>query len=133
MGKKKSKDSVGRPCPYCRRVLISAAEAGDTWGRKATIEHIKTRADGGDNDPSNLLIVCERCNNLRGDLDYDIFCAFARGVIQQYPDAPTIVLRKSLRQFVASLAEIAIRNPRAKNKALGVAILDLGRSLENAP
>jgi 5-methylcytosine-specific restriction endonuclease McrA len=36
---------------------------------KATIEHVKRIADGGTDEYFNLVMACEKCNNLKGDID----------------------------------------------------------------
>ena len=95
----------------------------------ATVEHVIPQGKGGSNDAWNILLACQRCNGLRGDLPYEIFEKFARVVIRQYPDAPTPILRLALRQFVDSLAEIAIRNRKESNRALSLALLALGERL----
>ncbi len=43
-----------RKCAYCRTVLR---------GRAYHVDHIKPLARGGDNRPSNIQILCQKCNN----------------------------------------------------------------------
>lgn len=123
----RAKDNAGRPCPYCRRMMISTSQASGLTGEDrwlaASIEHIQCRSNDGSNDPVNIIIACVRCNNLRGDLDYELYCEFARSVLQQYPNAPTIVLRKLLRNFVEALSVHSLNNSRAVKQAIRFTLL----------
>ena len=40
---------------------------------RATVEHLKTRASGGTDATNNLIICCNRCNGLRGQLKIKTF------------------------------------------------------------
>ena len=40
-------------CPFCGESAVSALE----------IHHIESRADGGDNEPENLILVCSTCHS----------------------------------------------------------------------
>lgn len=128
-----TKASVGKRCFYCRRTMLSSSYNTDPnpiiRGLSTTAEHVQCRAHGGGNESTNLVPACSRCNNLRGHLNYDIFSTFARHVLQEYPNAPTVYLRGSLYRFVTSLAEIAIRNKAETNRALSHALLTLGDDL----
>jgi 5-methylcytosine-specific restriction endonuclease McrA len=39
----------------------------------STIEHVIPKSFGGSDDPSNLAMSCNRCNNNRGDMDAEMF------------------------------------------------------------
>ena len=41
----------------------------------ATCDHKLSFADGGSNAISNIVIACRNCNNLKGQIDYDVFVA----------------------------------------------------------
>lgn len=74
-------DQAGACC-YCERAMagrheptrIAAARLGircsEVRSRRATIEHLKRRADGGGNQPGNLRASCEDCNFRRQGHDW---------------------------------------------------------------
>lgn len=45
------------PCCYCKEVFMVAT---------LTVEHVTPLCLGGTNDPSNIALACEPCNNDRG-------------------------------------------------------------------
>lgn len=60
----------GHRCAYCerkssKRVLLS-------------LDHLTTRARGGDDDPSNLITACIRCNVERGTLSLTAYVGKSR-------------------------------------------------------
>lgn len=131
-----AKDGVGKPCHYCKRIMLPYDNSDKVnpvlAGQECSIEHVTPRALGGKDHTDNLLHACRRCNSLRGHLAYTIFAMFANVILKQYPDAPTIFLRASLVQFITSLAEIAINNKRESKKAIGLAQSRLVHDLKNA-
>ena len=54
-------------CLWCNRSVENNGEA--------CIDHLVPQSKGGDNDPSNLLTSCKRCNDHRGDLSAKEFIA----------------------------------------------------------
>ena len=54
-------------CPYCGHQM--------TGHRKPTREHILPTSRGGTNSPPNVIIVCNPCNNLKGNLTLREFYA----------------------------------------------------------
>lgn len=46
--------------------------------RKATLEHVATQGQGGTDHPSNLVMSCSGCNNLRGDMKFNKFLKLRR-------------------------------------------------------
>jgi hypothetical protein len=48
----------GLACAYCGE--------GVEDGVSLTLDHLLPRSDGGDNDASNLITACHRCNSARG-------------------------------------------------------------------
>lgn len=51
--------AVGQPCPRCGVVMVPAHLQ---TSRSVTVDHALPRALGGSNDPSNLRVLCRRCN-----------------------------------------------------------------------
>jgi 5-methylcytosine-specific restriction endonuclease McrA len=46
---------------------LRCARCGD-FSHFQTMDHIKSRCDGGDNDINNLQILCKRCHELKDNL-----------------------------------------------------------------
>jgi 5-methylcytosine-specific restriction endonuclease McrA len=44
------------PCHWCRCLVTFA---------QATVDHVRPRSEGGPDDPSNIVIACDDCNQLR--------------------------------------------------------------------
>lgn len=128
------KNSQERHCCYCKREVLAPSFAEDPdpmlRGRVGSVEHKLPRVKGGTNAPENLLLACQRCNSMRGHLDYDLFKMFAHYILEKYPNAPNVYLRGALQQFVTSLAEIAIRNKRESRRAIGLTLLKLNDDLK---
>lgn len=65
----------GQGSKWCSKAKRAAIYARDenrcVWcghdGRMLTIDHLIPRSKGGNNDPSNLVTTCMRCNRLRGN------------------------------------------------------------------
>ena len=55
-------NKVGTNCPICGNIMSKPK-----YNRcfSATIEHIDRLADGGRNDPTNIIIICRLCNQGR--------------------------------------------------------------------
>lgn len=53
----------GRKCCYCRRAVYLDYDHGN---QTATLEHLRRRADGGNDHRDNLAVACHRCNSQRG-------------------------------------------------------------------
>lgn len=117
-------------CCYCREKLTRLKEGGDRNEFVATYEHVIPRSKNGDNSKENLKLCCQRCNNLRGNMELEIFDFFARTVIHSQPLTPTPILRKSLKQFIESLAAIAVRNRKEANKAASHALLLIAHDMK---
>ncbi len=130
--KKKRGDAnsaCGDPCIYCKRKMLPTSYLDDIDPVKRlqtiSVEHIIPRSKGGTNEDHNLTYACARCNSMRGSLDFELFMMFARHVLQKYPNENSILLRSALIQFVTSLAELAIRNRKASNRAISLSLLHL--------
>lgn len=116
----------GQKCPYCKREMLGPTDVHhDTSERMATIEHIVTQGRGGETQASNMIWVCRRCNNLRGDIPYEVFVQFARIIIVQYPEIPKPFLRNALREFILHLALGALGKRSALNHAVSMGLLRL--------
>ncbi len=59
----------GLACAYCGATIEDGAQF--------TLDHIKTRSNGGTHHESNLVTACTRCNSSRGDRSV---AGFARSV-----------------------------------------------------
>jgi 5-methylcytosine-specific restriction endonuclease McrA len=55
----------GTACHWCGRQMRHATISGRLPDDYITIDHIVGRADGGSDDPSNLVLACYRCNQRR--------------------------------------------------------------------
>jgi 5-methylcytosine-specific restriction endonuclease McrA len=122
--------AAGQKCPYCRRTM-----EGDVHGVRdlsPTVDHVITQGRRGDNHPENLIWCCKRCNNLRGSVPYDVFVAFSRYVLIQFPNHPAAFLRNALREFVYWLAFAALGKKDDVNHAVRMSLLQLAGDMENA-
>ncbi len=130
---RRRKDSVGRPCPYCKRRMLAHKDVRDerSHGLVATVEHIKTQASGGTHEAINIMIACQRCNNLRGQLDYDLFLDFARTIIQKFPNTPTVILREYLNAYVRELAAIGFHSVKKRRAVMSAVLLDISERIKN--
>ena len=52
-------------CCYCKRKMIPPCASNMNWGRKATVEHLQPKSQGGADHPSNYALACFKCNNER--------------------------------------------------------------------
>lgn len=126
------KTGVGKNCEYCKRKMVKDGtdESFEDPGRVTSIEHKKyPRSKGGGNEPENLAFACKRCNNLRGAIAIEFFEPFARVVVQQYPDAPTPVLREALRNFIYHIAELSLKNRSGINAATLATLIDIDQQV----
>lgn len=57
-------------CHYCSIELVPACEANQNEPRKATLDHIQPRANGGADHLRNIVLACQRCNQLKGEMPY---------------------------------------------------------------
>lgn len=137
---KKHRWKVGQPCHWCRVAMTPPVASEKHLATTATDEHLITQGKFKKlkdpelrklkDHPDNVVIACFRCNNLRGNISFEIFEEFARVVLRPYPYAPTPFLRASLRQFMDSLAEIGIRNRKESRRALSLALLAFSDMME---
>lgn len=56
-----------RRCPCCG---VQLTWGGNTSDRSATTEHLVLKSHGGSNHEFNVLIICWKCNNRRGNKDW---------------------------------------------------------------
>jgi len=66
----------------------------------ATIEHVIPRCKGGLNSPKNYAISCNRCNNNRGDLDWQVFMDRKHQVIQKEKNKRQRDMEKRLEKWL---------------------------------
>ncbi len=59
----------GGLCFYCD-VPTTLPTESNPIPTTATVEHLTRKADGGTNDPDNLVMACSRCNSTRGKTDW---------------------------------------------------------------
>lgn len=52
-------------CAYCECKLDLV---GDNETRRATLDHVIPRSEGGPNHESNLVVACGPCNQAKGDM-----------------------------------------------------------------
>lgn len=67
-------DRDGWECRYCHHPLGRRDEPGI---RRATIDHVTARKNGGTDALSNLALACRRCNRAKGHQNYWDFRAKA--------------------------------------------------------
>jgi hypothetical protein len=118
----------GDKCCYCRREMYAPNSTGAKLNPSqiVTIEHYYyPQSRGGGNDDYNIKLACYRCNNLRGDVNVYVFQKFAEVVLRKYPNAPTIILRNSLKQYISSVLDFVASNNQALIKASSLALLSL--------
>lgn len=67
----------GNQCHYCNRA-VHLDMTRRTHSKAATLDHVRTIAEGGGNEMWNLVVACKRCNEQRGTMPYDQF----RGIMK---------------------------------------------------
>ena len=63
----------GMACVYCG--------AGIEDGATLTLDHVRTRSNGGGNEAGNLVTCCRKCNTARGDRGVGKFCLDVAGYL----------------------------------------------------
>lgn len=51
------------PCPYCRKQMLVLVRR-----LAPTRDHVHPKSRGGSDGPENILVVCSKCNNDKGNL-----------------------------------------------------------------
>lgn len=70
----------GWRCVWCRDRVINGDGPRPNGVRRATLDHIVPRKQGGTNVTHNLITACDRCNSERGELTVFAFAQrLARG------------------------------------------------------
>ena len=83
--------AYGRPCDYCDKKLVIDCMVCD---------HIIPLSLGGNSTPSNLQMICRRCNTRKGPLTDRYFRKLLKWLNRQTKDLRNYVLRKlSSRDF----------------------------------
>ncbi len=73
----------GERCAYCGCTF----EAGTD--RRATVDHVVALARGGPDTRENCVAACQRCNELKRDMDVDLFRKYRpwmSGEVRSPPD-----------------------------------------------
>ena len=68
-------------CCYCDLPLTWR---GHQNPRRATIEHLRRRADGGGNELDNLALACRECNERRGTMNWLLYKSMKRGELREF-------------------------------------------------
>ncbi|MFL5015095.1 MAG: HNH endonuclease [Rhizobium sp.] len=78
-------DKQDGKCCYCdQHVILSYRWRDQQRPDAATIEHLRRRADGGTDHPSNIAMACKACNESRQELDWLTYRSLKRGEIHEY-------------------------------------------------
>lgn len=90
----------GLACCYC----------GDSveGGAKLTLDHLRAHANGGTNNPTNLVTCCHRCNSARGKRSWKAFAFKVADYVNHGVKASDIV------QHITRTSRRAIDVPAAK-------------------
>jgi 5-methylcytosine-specific restriction endonuclease McrA len=75
----------GKGCTYCSCNLTVA---------NIVCDHIQPISNGGDSTPSNLQIICRRCNVRKGNLSHKDFKRVLKWINKQPKDVSKYILRK---------------------------------------
>ncbi len=67
----------GGKCCYCGKETKRNTKARDQ--SKATIEHLRRKAEGGCNGNHNLAMACLKCNQGRGSMDWLTYKSYVLG------------------------------------------------------
>ena len=84
-------ESYGTKCVYCDTTLVVSNMACD---------HIIPLSMGGGSIPSNLHIVCGRCNTRKGPLTHKDYKSFLKSISKLNEDVVKYVLRKLAKSEV---------------------------------
>ena len=119
-------------CHYCKRPMLDpkTTMSAEEKAKARTVDHVVPRADGGSDDPSNLVWACGRCNCLRGTMPYEAFEEFARVIIRKFTNVPTPLLRAALIRYTMLLVSFAISNNKALKTSITVSLLELSQNIE---
>lgn len=70
----------GGKCCYCG-IGMRKSKTGLQGPDFETLEHLRRKADGGDNALDNKALACFRCNSERGEVDWLTYTSYRRGEI----------------------------------------------------
>ncbi len=65
----------GGRCAYCGVDTHRLAKGLSRSPNLATLDHVLPRSQGGPLNAANLVLACQSCNNQRGVMDAQEFCA----------------------------------------------------------
>ena len=92
---------AGEKCYWCGQAtrLVNDIHAWD----RATIDHVIPRGKGGNDDPSNLVSACNRCNSRR---NYEDACGLPEGsMLGKYKETQTNAERKAQRLAILGTSQ----------------------------
>ena len=91
-------------CYYCeRKMSMSMAKQGAS--KKATLEHLKRKVDGGTYQYENIVVACQQCNCNRGDYPVEMWKELCTTIIAIRVEAkaarkkPGKIARKATREI----------------------------------
>ena len=75
-------DEQGHLCYYCgRKMSMNMTRKNQGADKKATLEHLKRKVDGGTYHVDNIVVACQQCNCNRGDYSVETWKAIHKEVI----------------------------------------------------
>ena len=80
-------------------------------GAKLSLDHVRTRSDGGSNDPANLVTSCTNCNSSRGPKPMN---EFARYIAKQTGQKPRTIQRRVRAAVKMALPRLEARGMIAR-------------------
>ncbi|WP_448585046.1 HNH endonuclease [Thermaurantiacus sp.] len=83
--------SQGDRCAYC------GCRFEEGTPRRATIDHVVALARGGPDTKANCVAACHRCNELKRDMDAELFRAWRPWLAGETPEPPPRLPRPSAR------------------------------------
>lgn len=60
-------------CFYCNIKMVKINGKNRNYPNAGTAEHIIPQSKGGVKNYYNIVCACKECNNIRGNIDYEIF------------------------------------------------------------
>ena len=93
-------------CVFCDCTMQYHNGEAHLHPRAMTKEHIVPKAHGGNNEESNLVASCCRCNSLRGTIHYDLFVLIVRKL---HKDADFQKYWHAKHPFIVKCLRIAVK------------------------
>lgn len=73
-------EKTGLDCFWCGNMctpIPRGTQSGGLEEHHATVDHLHPISQGGRNTQDNLVVCCQRCNRMRGNLTVEEFVAFS--------------------------------------------------------